>query len=108
MIGWYTGENRRQPVALANCFTSVSTFACLPLINIHDLVVLSDFRSKGVGQAMLAFVEAHARDLGCCKITLEVLSGNDHARRAYERFGFAAYSLDENTGQALFFHKPLI
>lgn len=108
VIGWYTAENRRQPVALANCFRSVSTFACLPLINIHDLTVLSAFRSRGVGQAMLAFVEAHARELGCCKITLEVLSGNNNARRAYKRFGFAAYSLDENTGEALFYHKPLI
>lgn len=107
VLAWHTHNQGEKPVALANCFTTLSTFACKPLINIHDLAVVNEFRSKGLGQAMLTFVENHARSLGCCKITLEVLSGNDRARRSYDRFGFESYALDEHTGHALFLQKMI-
>lgn len=94
-----------KPVALANCFSTLSTFACKPIINIHDLAVLPAARGRGVGQKMLAFVEEEAKKRDACKITLEVLTGNVVARKVYERFGFAAYTLDETTGHALFLQK---
>ena len=101
------GFQGETPVALANCFTTLSTFACKPIINIHDLAVVSQSRGSGVGQQMLAFVEEHARNVGACKITLEVLTGNDRARRSYARFGFEAYTLDDTTGHALFLQKGI-
>lgn len=101
------GYLQDKPVALANCFTTLSTFSCKPLINIHDLAVLAEARHRGVGQQMLSFVEAEAHRRGACKITLEVLSGNSVARRSYERFGFQPYALDEITGHALFMQKVL-
>ena len=101
------GFQGETPVALANCFTTLSTFACKPIINIHDLAVVSHSRGSGVGQQMLAFVEEHARIVGACKITLEVLTGNDRARRSYARFGFEAYTLDDTTGHALFLQKGM-
>jgi GNAT superfamily N-acetyltransferase len=103
VIGFQAGN----PVALANCFTTLSTFACKPIVNIHDLAVLPQSRGSGVGQQMLGFVEEHARQAGACKITLEVLTGNDRARRSYSRFGFEAYTLDDTTGQALFLQKGI-
>ena len=51
--------------------------------------------------------EAHARAIGCCKLTLEVLSGNMVATRAYLRFGFAQYALDPAVGHAMFMQKWL-
>jgi hypothetical protein len=45
--------------------------------------------------------------LGCCKLTLEVLSGNTTAQTSYQRFGFAQYQLDPAAGQALFMQKWL-
>jgi ribosomal protein S18 acetylase RimI-like enzyme len=103
VIGFQAGN----PVALANCFTPLSTFACKPIVNIHDLAVLPHSRGSGVGQQMLSFVEEHARQAGACKITLEVLKGNDRARRSYSRFGFEAYTLDDTTGHALFLQKAI-
>jgi len=100
----FLGEN---PVALANCFTTLSTFACKPIVNIHDLVVIEGQRGAGAGQQMLSFVEEQARNKGACKVTLEVLTGNERARRSYERFGFEAYTLDEKTGHALFLQKSI-
>lgn len=96
-----------KPVALANCFTTLSTFACKPIVNIHDLAVLPDARGRRAGQQMLAFVESEAKAKGACKITLEVLTGNERARRSYEHFGFESYTLDDTTGHALFLHKGL-
>jgi len=41
-------------------------------------------------------------------VTLEVLEGNLPARTAYERFGFGGQTLDDTTGHALFWQKPLV
>jgi GNAT superfamily N-acetyltransferase len=100
----YDGE---QAVGLINCIEGFSTFACKPLVNVHDVVVLSSHRGQRITQQMLARVEAEARARGACKLTLEVLSGNRSAMRAYEREGFAGYQLDPAFGQAMFLQKKL-
>ncbi len=96
-----------QPAALANCFELFSTFKCKPLINIHDLVVIKGFRGTGLGKRMLEQVELIARDKGCCKLTLEVLEGNQVARNAYIKFGFAGFELNPEMGKAMFMDKVL-
>ena len=96
-----------KPAGLANCFYAFSTFTCKPLINIHDLVVSSEFRGLGISQKMLQHVENIAIQKGCCKVTLEVLEGNQIAKNAYLKFGFAGYELDPQMGKALFWEKPL-
>jgi len=96
-----------QPVGVAVCFIGFSTFAAKPLINIHDCVVLSAFRAQGVGRRLLEAVEGKAHELGCCKLTLEVMDNNHRAMRAYEAAGFERYSLQEDAGTAIFLTKPL-
>ena len=78
-IAWLEGE----AVGLVNCFEGFSTFKARPLLNVHDLVVLPAHRARGVGQALLAAAQKHAQERGCCKLTLEVLSGNARALRSY-------------------------
>lgn len=96
-----------QPVGLVNCIEGFSTFACKPLINVHDVVVLASHRGRRVGEQMLALVEQLARERGACKLTLEVLAGNHSAITLYERVGFAGYQLDPAMGQAQFLQKWL-
>jgi GNAT superfamily N-acetyltransferase len=96
-----------QPVGLINCLEGFSTFACRPLVNVHDVVVLASHRGQRITHKMLAKVEQLARERGACKLTLEVLSGNTNAMRAYERGGFAGYQLDPSFGTATFMHKKL-
>ena len=43
----------------------------------------------------------------CCKITLEVLEGNEVARSAYRKFGFDGAKFDPAYGAMLFWNKPL-
>ncbi len=102
-IAWLDG----QPIGLINCFEGYSTFKAKPLLNVHDIAVLAGHRGKGVGQALLQAAEAHALSRGCCKLTLEVLSGNAPAMASYKRFGFEQYELDPAAGQAQFMQKWL-
>lgn len=100
----FVGE---QPVGLINCIEGFSTFACRPLVNIHDVAVLPGHRGQRVAERMLALVDEIARERGACKLTLEVLQGNASAIRLYERVGFAGYQLDPAMGRAQFFQKWL-
>ena len=96
-----------QPIGLINCFEGYSTFKAQPLLNVHDIAVVPAWRSRGVGQALLAAAQEEAISRGCCKLTLEVLSGNERATRSYVRFGFANYELDPAAGHALLMQKWL-
>ncbi|MFM6997582.1 MAG: N-acetyltransferase family protein [Limnohabitans sp.] len=102
-MAWLDG----QAVGLVNCIEGYSTFKARPLMNIHDLAVLPEWRGRGIGQALLQAAQDHARARGCCKLTLEVLTGNQRALRSYEAFGFAPYALDPAAGQASFMQKWL-
>ena len=95
------------PAGLIVCLEGFSTFACQPLMNIHDVIVSKTYRRQGLSQRMLQKVEDIARAKGCCKLTLEVLEGNEPARMAYENFGFANYQLDPKMGNAMFWQKKL-
>ena len=95
------------PVGLVNCFEGFSTFACKPLVNVHDVVVLASHRGQRIGEQMLALAEHIALQRGACKLTLEVLSGNRSAYSLYERIGFKSYQLDPEMGSAQFLQKWL-
>jgi ribosomal protein S18 acetylase RimI-like enzyme len=84
-----------------------STFACRPLVNIHDVVVAASHRGQRIGEQMLVLVEQLARDRGACKLTLEVLSGNAPAAKLYQHIGFDNYQLEPTMGHALFMQKWL-
>jgi ribosomal protein S18 acetylase RimI-like enzyme len=96
-----------EPVGIANCIESFSTFACARVINLHDFAVDPGWRGRGIGRMLMDAVEAEARQIGCCKLTLEVLEGNLPALALYRKVGFCRYQFDENTGGALFMEKPL-
>ena len=96
-----------EPVGLANCFTGFSTFAALPLVNVHDLAVLPGHRGRGIGRALLHAVEGEARSRGASKVTLEVLSGNGGAQALYLALGYGDYQLDPAAGHALLWQKML-
>jgi len=100
----YQGENA---VGIAVCFLGFSTFAARPLINVHDLAVLPAFRGKGVGRLLLDAVERRAKQIDCCKVTLEVLENNHRARQLYQTAGFAQVKYAEAAGGSLFYAKPL-
>ncbi len=95
-----------RAAGVAVCFFGLSTFQARPLLNVHDLAVVPEFRGQGVGFALLDAVEAAARRRGCCKLTLEVQDDNRRARELYSRFGFNDFVIG-NSGPTRFLSKPL-
>ena len=60
-----------------------------PYAYLSDLIVLSDFRGRGVATQLTGVAEAHARGLGMSRIRLQALARNADARRLYERVGYS-------------------
>jgi ribosomal protein S18 acetylase RimI-like enzyme len=56
---------------------------------IDELYVRPEQRGRGLGAHAIGTAEAAARRLGVRAVHLEVDTGNDRARRLYERSGFA-------------------
>ena len=77
------------PIGFATCFVGYSTFRARPLLNIHDIAVLPEWRGQSVGRRLLAEIAELGRQLDCCRITLEVRADNQRARGLYESTGFA-------------------
>ncbi len=96
-----------KPAALLTAIEGFSTFACKPLFNIHDIVVFEDFRGLGLTTQLFSKIETIAKQRNYCKITLEVLSGNEIAKNAYKKQGYEDYQLDPEHGHALFWTKSL-
>ena len=96
-----------QAAGFANCIEGFSSFACKPLLNIHDFAVSPAYRGRGVARQLMQAVELCARELGCCKMTLEVLEGNAVAHSLYVACGFVGYELNPETGKAVFMHRLL-
>lgn len=94
-----------EPIAFANCIESFSTFSGKGLINIHDFAVAPQSRGQDVSQFLLSGIQDFAKSINCTKLTLEVLQGNEPAKRAYNKAGFAAYQLNPELGDAMFWHK---
>ena len=78
-----------QAVGIAVCFVGFSTFAAKRLVNLHDFAVRPEFRRQGIGREIMHRVETWARQLECCKITLEVRHDNQGAQRLYRSYGFS-------------------
>ncbi|MCA1756415.1 MAG: GNAT family N-acetyltransferase [Bacteroidales bacterium] len=73
-------------------FHNFSTFLGKPGIYIEDLFVLPEYRGKGVGKALIAYIAGLAVERDCGRIEWWVLNWNP-ARRLYD--GIGAESMDE-------------
>jgi GNAT superfamily N-acetyltransferase len=77
----------REPVGYASFFYFYSTFQGRPALFLEDLFVLEEFRSKGIGKALLAAVAKLAVEEGCYGLRWEVLDWNQPAIEFYEKLG---------------------
>lgn len=100
----YIGE---EAVGLANLMTTFSSFGGKPLLNIHDIAVPKAHRGKGIGRQLFDEIHKIAHEIGACKVTLEVLEGNEPAKALYASLGYGDYVLDPEMGKAMFWQKRL-
>jgi ribosomal protein S18 acetylase RimI-like enzyme len=83
-------------------FVNYSTFAAKKLVNIHDIIVIDKYRNKGIGRGLLEEVARLSKEMGCCKITLEVRHDNHNAMHLYKSLGFK-----DSDPPMYFWHKNL-
>lgn len=77
-----------KAVGLATCFVNFSTFKIKPYLYIHDVVVMAEYRGKGIGKALMKRLIEISEERKYCKITLEVREDNVAAQELYRSLGF--------------------
>ncbi len=75
-------------VGFAHLFPSFTSVGTAPLVVLNDLFVAPAARGQGVGRALLAAAEAHARTTGAVRLVLQTAVGNAAAQRLYARAGW--------------------
>lgn len=76
-----------QVVGFALFFPSYSTFLTKPGIYLEDLFVLPEYRSQGIGRALLTHLAQLAVDRDCGRLEWSVLDWNKPAIGFYKRMG---------------------
>jgi len=61
---------------------------------VADAFVAEAWRGRGVFRALLVAADAHARAVGCRRMLIGVLAGNDRAERIYRAAGFRPYAAE--------------
>jgi len=88
----YDGE---EPVGFALWFHNYSTFLGRAGLYLEDLFVLPQWRGRGIGGSLLAYLARVAVARGCGRMEWSVLNWNEPAIRFYRRMG--ARAMDEWT-----------
>ena len=91
VVGHYADET----AGFALFFHNFSTFLGRPGIYLEDLYVRPEFRGKGIGRTMLAYVARLAKERDCGRLEWSVLDWNEPAIRLYR--GIGAVSMDDWT-----------
>ena len=97
----YTGE---EAVGFAVWFHSYSTFLGCAGLYLEDLFVVPQWRGRGIGRQLLAYVARVAVARGCGRMEWSVLNWNEPAIRFYRRMGARAmdeWTVYRLTGEAL-------
>lgn len=89
------GEFEDLPVSFALFFTNFSTFLGRPGIFLEDLFVKPEYRGRGFGKSMLAFLAKLAVDNNFGRVEWSVLNWNESAINFYKSLG--AVSMNEWT-----------
>jgi len=81
------GSFNDTPVGFALYFYNFSTFLARPGIYLEDLYVLEEYRGRGFGKALLAYLAGMAVEKGCGRLEWAVLDWNEPAIRFYKSLG---------------------
>ena len=84
----FVAHENNQIVGMANLLFTVSTALGQRVALLEDLVVLPEYRNKGIGSAILKQAIETARLHDCHRITLLTDSVNESAQQFYQKQGF--------------------
>ena len=83
LIGEYGG----MPVSFALFFYNFSTFLGKPGVYLEDLYVKPEYRHKGFGRRLMAYIAHWAKAKNCGRFEWAVLNWNTPAIELYEKLG---------------------
>jgi GNAT superfamily N-acetyltransferase len=83
-------DGRLVGVALVSFFLAP---AVVPYAVLEDITVDRTMRDRGIGKALIAWIDAEATRAGCARIFLESGIANHHAHALFERVGFSPCSV---------------
>ena len=84
----FVARDGREVVAMASLLYVISTAEGGKAALFEDLVTAPEHRNRGIGEALLKHVIAHARADGVLRITLLTDMQNERAQAMYRRVGF--------------------
>lgn len=93
-----------EPAGFAVFFHNYSTFLGRPGLYVEDLFVLPQWRGRGLGRRLLAYVADLAVKRGCGRLEWAVLDWNEPAIRFYQSLGarpMEEWTVYRLTGDAL-------
>jgi len=93
------GEYEGVPVGYALFFHNYSTFTGRPGIYLEDIYINPEWRGKGFGKSLLAFIAKLAVERDCTRVEWSVLDWNEPSIQFYRSIGAAP--MDEWTVQRL-------
>jgi ribosomal protein S18 acetylase RimI-like enzyme len=56
---------------------------------IYSIAVHPDHRKQGIGSKLLAYTQVKLEDLGCLKVNLQIMEGNEEVRKFYLANGYS-------------------
>lgn len=80
-------EWENKPAGFALFFHSYSTFLAKPGIYLEDLFVRTQYRSQGIGEALLRELAVLAKERSCGRLEWSVLDWNERALKFYRGLG---------------------
>ena len=81
-------RDRGRMVGVAYVATMLSAEHCGMVAWLEELYVAPDYRSQGIGTALVSAVLARARETGIVAMDLEIDVSHNRAESLYRRFGF--------------------
>jgi GNAT superfamily N-acetyltransferase len=97
----YAGE---EPIGFAVWFHNFSTFLGRAGLYLEDVFVVSEWRGRGVGRQLLAYVAQVAVTRGCARMEWSVLDWNELAIGFYRKLGaepMSEWTVYRLSGEAL-------
>ena len=83
----FLGKLGDDYIAYIIYFFNYSSFLALPTLYLEDIFVLKEYRRRGFGMKLFNFCREQAKERGCGRIELCVLTWNEPAIKFYEKTG---------------------
>ena len=56
---------------------------------IYSMAVHPDYQKQGIGTALLSYIQDKLKNLGCLKINLQIMEGNEAVQKFYSANGYS-------------------